>query len=49
MKWTSVRLSQDLFEKIEKNLTDLDATSVSEVARRVLVDYMKKVPKEGSI
>lgn len=46
MKWASVRLPQDLYEEIDRNLPRLNATSVSEVARKVLGDFMEHFGKQ---
>lgn len=41
--WATVRIPQGLFDEVRKKLPDFNATSVSEMARRLLVEYLEKV------
>ena len=43
MNWATVRIPQNLFDKVNGKLTELNATSVSELTRRVLIEYLEKI------
>ncbi|MHB1708696.1 MAG: hypothetical protein ACYCT2_04390 [Thermoplasmataceae archaeon] len=43
VNWATVRIPQQLFDDVSKRLQELNATSVSEITRRVLVEYLEKV------
>ena len=46
MNWATVRIPQNLFNEVNRKLSDLNATSVSEITRRVLVEYLEKVAEK---
>jgi len=43
MNWATVRIPQNLFDEVNGKLTELNATSVSELTRRVLIEYLEKI------
>ncbi len=43
MNWATVRIPQSLFDEVSKKLPEFNATSVSEMARRLLVEYLERV------
>ena len=43
MNWATVRIPQNLFDEVNRKLSEFNATSVSEITRRVLVEYLEKV------
>jgi len=47
MNWATVRIPKSLFDEVRKKLPEFNATSVSEMARRLLVEYLEKVPVKG--
>ena len=43
MNWATVRIPQNLFDEVNGRLTELNATSVSELTRRVLVEFLRDI------
>ncbi len=49
MNWATVRIPQNLFDEVNSKLLALNATSVSEITRRVLVEYLEKIAEKAVV
>ncbi len=49
MNWATVRIPQNLFDEVNSKLSEFNATSVSEITRRVLVEYLEKVATKENV
>ena len=49
MNWATVRIPQNLFDEVNSKLSEFNAASVSEITRRVLVEYLEKVATKENV
>lgn len=48
IKWRSARIPENLYKEVDKRKEELNCTSVSEVARKALEEFLATHKQEGA-